>query len=103
MAGNDLTEDITPIEAGLKWTIGKSRRDKCDFLGGEVGLLLHSGQKRWYASEEKDVRLALPPSYIILLYPTEQELSWNLVTYSLILPQKWTSLAPMLGSDYVRL
>lgn len=40
MAGNDLTEDITPIEAGLKWTIGKSRRDKCDFLGGEVGLIL---------------------------------------------------------------
>jgi aminomethyltransferase len=34
--GNDLNEDITPIEAGLKWTIGKSRRDKCDFLGGEV-------------------------------------------------------------------
>lgn len=44
MAGNDLTEDITPIEAGLKWTIGKSRRDKCDFLGGEVGLIL------WYSS-----------------------------------------------------
>ena len=36
-AGNDLTEEITPIEAGLKWTIGKRRRDACDFLGGEVG------------------------------------------------------------------
>lgn len=35
-AGNDLTEEITPIEAGLKWTIGKRRRDACDFLGGEV-------------------------------------------------------------------
>ena len=35
-AGNDLNEDITPIEAGLKWTIGKRRRDACDFLGGEV-------------------------------------------------------------------
>ena len=34
--GNDLTEDITPIEAGLTWTIGKSRRDACDFLGGEI-------------------------------------------------------------------
>ncbi|DBA76327.1 TPA: hypothetical protein ACH3X1_010039 [Trebouxia sp. C0004] len=34
--GNDLNEDITPIEAGLKWTIGKRRRDACDFLGGEV-------------------------------------------------------------------
>lgn len=34
--GNDLTEDITPIEAGLTWTIGKSRREACDFLGGDV-------------------------------------------------------------------
>ena len=38
--GNDLNEDITPIEAGLKWTIGKRRRDACDFLGGEVGACL---------------------------------------------------------------
>ena len=36
LAGNDLNEDITPVEAGLTWTIGKSRRDACDFLGGEV-------------------------------------------------------------------
>lgn len=34
--GNDLDESITPVEAGLTWTIAKSRRDKCDFLGGEV-------------------------------------------------------------------
>ena len=34
--GNDLNEDITPVEAGLTWTIGKRRRDACDFLGGEV-------------------------------------------------------------------
>lgn len=34
--GNDLTEDTTPVEAGLTWTIGKSRREACDFLGGEV-------------------------------------------------------------------
>eukprot|EP01025_Chloroclados_australasicus_P006974 TRINITY_DN1220_c0_g2_i1.p2 TRINITY_DN1220_c0_g2~~TRINITY_DN1220_c0_g2_i1.p2 ORF type:complete len:402 (-),score=68.33 TRINITY_DN1220_c0_g2_i1:309-1514(-) len=33
--GNDMNEDITPVEAGLTWTIAKSRRDKCDFLGGE--------------------------------------------------------------------
>ena len=39
LAGNDLNEDITPIEAGLKWTIGKNRRETCDFLGGEVGTL----------------------------------------------------------------
>lgn len=25
------------MEAGLKWAIGKNRREKCDFLGGEVG------------------------------------------------------------------
>ena len=35
-AGNDLNEDRTPIEAGLTWTIGKRRREACDFLGGEV-------------------------------------------------------------------
>ena len=36
-AGNDLNEERTPVEAGLTWTIGKKRRDACDFLGGEVG------------------------------------------------------------------
>ena len=35
-AGNDLNEDITPVEAGLTWTIAKNRREKCSFLGGEV-------------------------------------------------------------------
>lgn len=34
--GNDLDENITPIEAGLAWTVGKRRREKFDFLGGEV-------------------------------------------------------------------
>ncbi|PSC76849.1 glycine cleavage T [Micractinium conductrix] len=34
--GNDLNEDITPIEAGLTWTIGKRRREACDFLGGQT-------------------------------------------------------------------
>ena len=38
--GNDLNEDITPIEAGLKWTIGQRRRDACDFIGGEVRVLI---------------------------------------------------------------
>ena len=32
--GNDLNETITPVEAGLSWTIGKARREACDFLGG---------------------------------------------------------------------
>ena len=36
--GNDLNEDITPVEAGLTWTIGKRRREACDFLGGCRGL-----------------------------------------------------------------
>ena len=35
-AGNDLNEDITPVEAGLTWTIGKRRREDCAFLGGEA-------------------------------------------------------------------
>ena len=34
--GNDLNETISPLEAGLTWTIGKSRREKCDFVGGDV-------------------------------------------------------------------
>ena len=45
-AGNDLNESITPVEAGLTWTIGKKRREKCDFLGGEVrapALCTHVG------------------------------------------------------------
>lgn len=34
--GNDLTQDITVLEAGLKWTIGKRRRENWDFVGGEA-------------------------------------------------------------------
>ncbi|ORX64913.1 putative aminomethyl transferase [Basidiobolus meristosporus CBS 931.73] len=33
--GNDLNEDITPVEAGLTWTIGKRRREEGGFLGAE--------------------------------------------------------------------
>ena len=32
--GNDLDESLTPVEAGLAWTIGKRRREAFDFLGG---------------------------------------------------------------------
>ena len=34
--GNDLNEDISPMEAGLAWTVAKSRRELCDFVGGDV-------------------------------------------------------------------
>lgn len=34
--GNDLDETISPVEAGLTWTVGKRRREKYDFLGGDV-------------------------------------------------------------------
>jgi aminomethyltransferase len=34
--GNDLNENITPPEAGLTWTIGKARREKYDFIGGDI-------------------------------------------------------------------
>ena len=33
--GNDLSEETTPPEAGLTWTIGKARRDTFSFPGGE--------------------------------------------------------------------
>ncbi len=36
--GNDLDETITPVEAGLAWTVGKRRREKFDFLGARAQL-----------------------------------------------------------------
>lgn len=36
--GNDLEQDISPIEAGLAWTVGKRRRADGNFLGAEVIL-----------------------------------------------------------------
>lgn len=36
--GNDLDESITPVEAGLNWTIGKRRRAEGGFLGADVVL-----------------------------------------------------------------
>ncbi|GBG59000.1 hypothetical protein CBR_g24348 [Chara braunii] len=36
--GNDLEQHITPIEAGLAWTVGKRRRAEGGFLGAEVIL-----------------------------------------------------------------
>ncbi|MBK1696808.1 glycine cleavage system aminomethyltransferase GcvT [Rhodovibrio salinarum] len=34
--GHDLTEETTPVEASLTWTIAKRRRESCDFPGGET-------------------------------------------------------------------
>ncbi|XP_018323584.1 aminomethyltransferase, mitochondrial [Agrilus planipennis] len=34
--GNDITEDTTPIEAGLTWLVSKSRRERGDFPGAEI-------------------------------------------------------------------
>jgi aminomethyltransferase len=34
--GHELAEDLTPIEAGLRWTIGKRRREAGDFPGAAV-------------------------------------------------------------------
>ncbi|KAJ7565046.1 hypothetical protein O6H91_02G045500 [Diphasiastrum complanatum] len=36
--GNDLEQHITPIEAGLTWTIGKRRRSEGGFLGADIIL-----------------------------------------------------------------
>eukprot|EP00126_Sphaerothecum_destruens_P005010 Sdes_comp18502_c0_seq1m8524 len=36
--GNDIDETTTPIEAGLKWTIGKKRLESGGFLGSDVIL-----------------------------------------------------------------
>ena len=34
--GQDLDESITPIEAGLAWVVGKSRRQSWNFPGGDI-------------------------------------------------------------------
>ncbi|MDP2204838.1 MAG: glycine cleavage system aminomethyltransferase GcvT [Alphaproteobacteria bacterium] len=36
--GHDLDEDTTPVEANLKWTIAKRRREEANFAGAEVIL-----------------------------------------------------------------
>jgi len=36
--GHDLNEQISPVEAGLTWTIGKRRREEGGFLGADVIL-----------------------------------------------------------------
>jgi len=36
--GHDIDETTTPIEAGLTWTVGKSRRDSAGFPGADVIL-----------------------------------------------------------------
>lgn len=33
--GHDLSDDITPVEAGLTWTIAKRRREEGGFIGAE--------------------------------------------------------------------
>ncbi len=34
--GHDLSEQTTPVEASLSWTVAKRRRGACDFPGGET-------------------------------------------------------------------
>ena len=36
--GNDITEDTSPIEAGLAWLVTRSRRSRAGFPGAEVIL-----------------------------------------------------------------
>jgi aminomethyltransferase len=36
--GHELTEEITPVEAGLAWSIGKRRREEGGFPGAEIIL-----------------------------------------------------------------
>ena len=61
--GSDLNESITPVEAGLTWTIGKSRRISGGFLGADkilpqikqgveqrrIGLIVHGAPARGHA------------------------------------------------------
>lgn len=42
--GQDLDEDTTPVEAGLSWVIGQSRRERGDFIGAENVLKQLAGK-----------------------------------------------------------
>jgi len=45
--GHDIDETTTPVEAGLRWTIGKRRRDEANFPGAPVVLAqISQGPKR---------------------------------------------------------
>ena len=45
--GNDLNTEISPVEADLRWTIPKRRREASDFLGAErITAELTDGPKR---------------------------------------------------------
>jgi aminomethyltransferase len=45
--GHELTSETTPVEAGLRWTIAKRRRDAGDFPGADVVLRqLQDGSER---------------------------------------------------------
>jgi aminomethyltransferase len=36
--GQDLNEEISPVEAGLSWVIGKARKEGGGFIGAETVL-----------------------------------------------------------------
>jgi aminomethyltransferase len=46
--GHDIDETTTPVEAGLRWTIGKRRRDEANFPGAPVILaqIAHGPKRR---------------------------------------------------------
>jgi len=66
--GNDITEETSPVEAGLTWTIGKRRREEGGFLGSNtilkqikegasrkrVGFILSEGIARAHAPVHND-------------------------------------------------
>eukprot|EP00296_Roombia_truncata_P000132 JP435794.1.p1 GENE.JP435794.1~~JP435794.1.p1 ORF type:complete len:378 (-),score=120.23 JP435794.1:254-1324(-) len=55
--GNDLDETVSPVEAGLTWTIGKRRREEGGFVGSETILAqLAAGIK---GAERRRVGLAV--------------------------------------------
>ena len=83
--GNDLNEDITPIEGSLTWTIGKRRREQFDFLGGQVGVCWHAWEGGGVCAgiHGGQVRVCLHAWVCALMVPTASAaIYWQLVNCS---------------------
>eukprot|EP00756_Hemistasia_phaeocysticola_P007817 Hpha_TRINITY_DN14410_c0_g1::TRINITY_DN14410_c0_g1_i1::g.157430::m.157430/K00605/gcvT, AMT; aminomethyltransferase len=63
--GNDISEDTTPIEAGLAWLVSKRRRESGGFVGSDVilgQLKAKAGEPGAYARKRVGLSVTGPPA-----------------------------------------